>query len=134
MKIFFAGSMHGGRGDVDIYKALIERLKKKYDLLSDHVGFAYYEDGLDDKGIFEKDTRLIGQADVLIAEVSVPSSGTGYEIAFAVEKGKKVVCLYRNGSGALLSPMIGGNPNVTIVRYSTSEEALSGIDNALGRS
>ena len=59
----------------------------------------------------------------MVAEVTVPSLGVGYEIGRAVEAGKKTLCLYRPQEGKRLSAMIAGCPDVTIRPYETVEEA-----------
>ncbi len=126
-KIFFAGSMYGGRQDEDLYKELVEELKKSYELLSDHVAYGEKEN-LDDNGIYEKNIRLIGEADLLIAEVSTPSIGVGYEVAAAIRAGKTVICLYRNGAKARISSMVNGNPHLKVIRYDSVKEAMTGIN------
>lgn len=40
---------------------------------------------------------------VLIAEVTQPSLGVGYEIGRAMERGKPILCLFRPSSGRGLS-------------------------------
>jgi 2'-deoxynucleoside 5'-phosphate N-hydrolase len=49
---------------------------------------------------------------VVIAEVSVPSHGVGYEIGFALANGKPVLALYQQGRK--VSKMISGNPDVNL--------------------
>ena len=39
--------------------------------------------------------RLLGEADSVVAEVTIPSHGVGYEIGRAVNMSKKILCLYR---------------------------------------
>ena len=38
MKIYFAGSIRGGRADVGLYHRMIEYLKRDYVVLTEHVG------------------------------------------------------------------------------------------------
>ncbi len=38
MKIYFAGSIRGGRDDAEIYSGIIELLKRYGDVLTEHVG------------------------------------------------------------------------------------------------
>jgi len=61
---------------------------------------------------------------VLVAEVSVPSHGVGYEIGFALGLQKPVLALYQDG--CKVSKMISGNPdsNLTVKLYRTSEDAI----------
>jgi hypothetical protein len=56
-------------------------------------------------------------ADVLVAEVTTPSLGVGYEIGRAVEWGKRIICLYRPAPGRRLSGMIAGCAGVTVIEY-----------------
>ncbi|KFO36180.1 2'-deoxynucleoside 5'-phosphate N-hydrolase 1 [Fukomys damarensis] len=50
----------------------------------------------------------IQQADVVVAEVTQPSLGVGYELGRAVALHKPVLCLFRPQSGRVLSAMIRG--------------------------
>ncbi|MEI7962017.1 MAG: nucleoside 2-deoxyribosyltransferase [archaeon] len=43
--------------------------------------------------IFDRDVAWIKEADLVVAEVSMPSVGVGYEIGFAESLGKKIICL-----------------------------------------
>ena len=38
MKIYFSGSIRGGRQDAELYNQLIEEIKKYGDVLTEHVG------------------------------------------------------------------------------------------------
>lgn len=67
--------------------------------------------------IWSNDIRWIGQADAVIAEVTNPSLGVGYEISAAEKMGKPILCLFRPSSGRTLSAMIGGSPGATILEY-----------------
>jgi len=73
--------------------------------------------------VYERDAGWMRSADALIAEVSVPSHGVGYEIGFALNLGKPVLCLHEQGRA--VSKMITGNPhpNLTVRAYQTSVQA-----------
>uniref|UniRef100_A0A672RL87 2'-deoxynucleoside 5'-phosphate N-hydrolase 1 n=1 Tax=Sinocyclocheilus grahami TaxID=75366 RepID=A0A672RL87_SINGR len=45
---------------------------------------------------------------VIVAEVTQPSLGVGYELGRAVALNKRVFCLFRPSSGKVLSAMIRG--------------------------
>ncbi|HNB51303.1 MAG TPA: hypothetical protein PK530_05150, partial [Anaerolineales bacterium] len=64
-------------------------------------------------------------SEVLIAEVSTPSHGVGYEIGYALGLGKRVLCLHREG--ARVSKMITGNPdpNLTVCAYTSPEAGVA---------
>ena len=63
------------------------------------------------------------QSDAVVAEVTTPSLGVGYELGAAENIGKPVLCLYRTGPGRRLSAMIAGNAKLVTREYSTFEDA-----------
>ncbi|HUE99896.1 MAG TPA: nucleoside 2-deoxyribosyltransferase [Anaerolineales bacterium] len=79
------------------------------------------------QAVYARDTTWIRACDVLIAEVSVPSHGVGYEIGYALGLGKPVLVLHQDGRK--VSKMISGNPDskLTMVSYSTHDEAVEKI-------
>jgi nucleoside 2-deoxyribosyltransferase len=133
MKIYFAGSIRGGRKDVQLYLQIIEYLKSFGEVLTEHVGDQNLtsdgDDGPTDRYIHERDLSWLQSADVLIAEVTTVSMGVGYEIGRAVETDKKVLCLFRSESGENLSAMIAGCPDVIRKNYRDLEQAKEIISN-----
>lgn len=131
MKIYFAGSIRGGREDAALYLRLIDYLKTFGEVLTEHIGdpelSSLGDDGPTDKYIHDRDLMWLESADVLVAEVSTVSMGVGYEIGRAVEAGKKVLCLFRPSPGKNLSAMISGCDSLKLVHYATLEEAKDAI-------
>jgi 2'-deoxynucleoside 5'-phosphate N-hydrolase len=127
MKIYFAGSIRGGRTDVRVYQAMIEYLSTFGEVLTVHVGDPSLsekgDDGPDDRYIYDRDMAWLAACDVLVAEVSVPSLGVGYELGCAVALKKPVLCLLRSESDRSLSAMITGNPAIRTSAYSSIDEA-----------
>jgi 2'-deoxynucleoside 5'-phosphate N-hydrolase len=127
MKIYFAGSIRAGRKDVAIYEKMITWLKAFGDVLTEHVGDAELtekgDDGPDDLCIHERDMEWLKSCDVVIAEVSIPSLGVGYEVGWAAALHKPVLALYRIKEGPPLSAMIAGSPGIYTTTYSTMDEA-----------
>jgi len=131
MKIYFAGSIRGGRTDQETYLKLIEHLKNFGKILTEHIGKSSLTDqgeNLPEKEIFPRDVLWIKEADVIIAEVSSPSLGVGYEIGLAEALKKRVLCLYKKQEGKKLSTMLVGNPNIEIGYYSDIEDAKKILD------
>src|SRR6476646_7136699 len=123
--IYFAGSIRGGRDDAAIYAQLIERLKKFGRVLTEHIG----QPNLTDSGeealpaaIHDRDLEWVRASDIVVAEVTTPSLGVGYEIGRATEWGKPVLCLYRPAEGRSLSAMIAGSDGVTLKEYQSTAE------------
>lgn len=131
MKIYFAGSIRGGRDDAALYAQVIEMLTTYGTVLTEHLGdsalSAHGEVTRTDKDIYERDMDWVRESDVVIAEVSTPSLGVGYEIGQAQAMGKPILCLYRETEGKRLSAMIAGNASLTIGTYSNLEEAESQV-------
>jgi len=131
MKIYFAGSIRGGRDDKELYSQIIIHLKKYGEVLTEHVGDSNLKDSgenLLDNSIYKRDMSWISEADVLIAEVSTPSIGVGYEIREAEREGKDTICLYRNSSEKQISAMISGNNNLKIIKYNSLENVIKNLD------
>ncbi|MBT3385696.1 MAG: nucleoside 2-deoxyribosyltransferase [Prolixibacteraceae bacterium] len=127
MKIYFAGSIRGGREDAALYLQIIEYLKIFGEVLTEHIGDPNLtnvgDDGSSDKYIHDRDLEWLQSSDVLVAEVTSVSMGVGYEIGRAIETGKRVLCLFRPESDKNLSAMIAGCRDLHLVNYKTLEEA-----------
>jgi nucleoside 2-deoxyribosyltransferase len=128
MNIYFACSITGGRQDEIVYQTLVAAMQESGHqvptsiLASPEVmpleGLATPEE------VYARDTAWIEECDLLVAEVSTPSHGVGYEIGYALALGKRVLCLYRKGGK--VSKMILGNPHshLTVRSYKNSQEAV----------
>ena len=124
LKIYFCGSIRGGRKDAQLYHDLIEYLKTFGKVLSEHVGRLDLEDEreIPPCQIHDRDLIWLKSSDVIIAEVTTPSLGVGYELGRAVEMGKPILCLYRINEDKRLSGMISGSPGIVSVVYDDMEE------------
>merc|ERR1711872_1181095 len=81
-----------------------------------------------DKGIHDRDVELLNKCNVVVAEVTQPSLGVGYEIGRAVDMNKPILCLYRPQPGKLLSAMIRGmddGSKYLVCNYQKPEELSS---------
>jgi len=128
LKIYFAGSIRGGREDKQKYFELIEFLSAQAEVLTEHVGSESLgergETELGDESICQRDLEWLTSADAVIAEVTTPSLGVGYEIGIAEKLGKPVLCLFdENQPEFRLSAMLSGNANLTVCRYQAVGEA-----------
>jgi len=132
MKIYFCGSIRGGRDLAHTYEQIIGMLQAKGTVLTEHIGsdevIQEKDRVLSDKEIHDRDLSWIVESDLLVAEVTVPSLGVGYEIGRAIEMGKPVLCLYNAGSGKALSAMIAGSDKVEMKLYRRVEEIKRILD------
>lgn len=135
MKIYFAGSIRGGREDAALYHQIIALLAEYGEVLTEHIGDTGLtpagEGTLANKTIYARDMAWLAEADVVIAEVTIPSHGVGYEIARAEELDKPVLCLHRGGTGRRLSAMLAGNPALRCETYGSVEELRTMLDHFL---
>ncbi|KAA3610610.1 MAG: nucleoside 2-deoxyribosyltransferase [Calditrichaeota bacterium] len=131
MQIYFAASIRGGRQNQKLYAEVIAFLQTKAHVLTEHIGAAELsqtgEAGLSDATIFERDIAMLGQADAVIAEVTTPSLGVGYELGRAEMIGKPVLCLFNKQNPNMLSAMLAGNEKFTVHYYSGLEEIKAAI-------
>jgi nucleoside 2-deoxyribosyltransferase len=125
MKIYFAGAIRGGREDSALYLEIVELLKAYGHVLTDHIAGAELSElgeAGDDRQIHDRDLAWLRSADYLVAEVTAPSLGVGYEVGKATEWGTPVLCLFRPRAGRILSAMIAGSPGVTVREYESAAE------------
>jgi len=132
MKIYFACSITGGREFEPIFQAIVHALAEKgHDVLTAHLvesNVMEVEAGLSPEEVYLRDVDWIRSCDVLVAEVSAPSHGVGYEIGFALGLGKPVLALYQKGRK--VTKMISGNPDekLAVEMYTTVEDAIYSLE------
>jgi nucleoside 2-deoxyribosyltransferase len=131
MNLYFAGSIRGGRDDAAFYHDIIACLGAWGTVLTEHVGDPALtdqgDDGPDDAFIYHRDMDWLGRSRAVIAEVTQPSLGVGFELGTAVALGKPILALYRPSSVRPLSAMIGGCPDIDVVPYLSLDEASEAI-------
>ncbi len=121
MKIYFACSISGGRKDEIAYQYMVQVLiGMGIDVPTAHIaetGIEEVDAREEPRDIYERDVNWIRESDLLVAEVSTPSHGVGYEIGYALDLDKPVLCLYQKG--VVVSKMITGNPHplLTMMEY-----------------
>ena len=124
-KIYFAGSIRGGRDFAHLYRKIIERIQANNICLTEHIGQAdlnLKEQGrTNDAKIYNQDTAWLRESDMVVAECSNASLGVGYELAYA--ESRHIPChIFYNKSKTQLSAMLTGNAYFNIYPYQTEEE------------
>lgn len=128
MNIYFSCSITGGRNEEKTYQVIVEALQKMGHevptaILSSPriIELEMTEKPVD---VFERDMAWLRQCDAVVAEVSSPSHGVGYEIAYALSLGKPVLCCYHRNKR--ISKIITGNtsPRLTTGVYDTDAGAV----------
>ena len=131
MKIYFACAIAGGRDHAHFYPEFVTHLKNHGQVLTEifsNNDIFELDAKLNDQDILHRDLKWLNESDIIVAEVSTPSLGVGFEIATALNKGKKVLCLFKNQKGRKLSAMIAGNRDIHIIRYNDIDEVKQKID------
>ena len=113
MNIYFACSITGGREFEPAYLALVQALTEDgHAIPTSHLAQSEVlerERVISPREVYARDVDWIDRCEALIADVSVPSHGVGYEIGYALQAGKPVLCLHQRGRK--ISKMISGNPH-----------------------
>jgi hypothetical protein len=128
MNIYFACSITGGREFEPVFQALVAAmLADGHSVPTASLAAASVREEeliVAPSDVYARDIAWISAADVLVAEVSTPSHGVGYEIGFALGLGKPVLACHRRERA--ISKMISGNPDphLFIRQYVDREEAV----------
>jgi nucleoside 2-deoxyribosyltransferase len=129
MNIYFACSITGGREFESVYQDIVAALiADGHEIPTAHLAQSSViadEQVIAPGEVYHRDVTWIQNCDALIAEVSVPSHGVGYEIGYALSAGKRVFCIHQEGRK--ISKMITGNPHpaLTVKPYADSAQAVS---------
>lgn len=78
--------------------------------------------------VFSTKDTIQNICDVVLAEVSFPSTGQGIELGWAEDKKKKVICVYKSGTKPSGSLKIITD---TILEYSNTNDLISKISTVL---
>ena len=134
-KVYFAGSIRGGREDAAVYKRIIDYINATDLVLTEHIGLGSLsvkaQTKEDDVHIYKRDTEWLRSSDVLIAECTNPSHGVGYELAYAEARNIPVYIFY-DKSKANISAMLNGNAYFKVYPYENETEIYPVLDEILG--
>jgi len=132
-KVYFAGSIRGGRIDAELYSRLIKYMQQTAIVLTEHIGnpnLNLMEQGKRDVEIYEEDTAWLRESDVVIAECTCPSLGVGYELAYAEKTG--IPChIFYDRTKTQLSAMLRGNSYFVIHPYEKENEIYTILNEIL---
>ncbi len=137
MDLYFSCSLTGGRRDQPVYAALVAHLQALgHRVLTAHLAaqtVTAEDGGVPAEEVFARDTAWLRACDAVIAEVSTPSHGVGFEIAYALERGKPVLCLAQEG--VRVSKMLTGirQSGFEFRTYGTQAAALAHLEAFLAR-
>lgn len=130
MKIYFSGSIYGGRQKLETYKKLVKELQKYGEVLDAEVAddnVLIDEEGKTDYEVFEGLEEKLKQADLIFAELTVTSLGVGYEIGYADKSNKRIIGIYDSTVTPKITTMLRGNKRLKIIPYTDINEILSNL-------
>jgi 2'-deoxynucleoside 5'-phosphate N-hydrolase len=128
MNIYFSCSITGGRQDQAIYQTMVNAIRGDgHDVPTAQLSrpdVVLLESDIAPNEVYRRDVDWVRGCDALVAEVSTPSHGVGYEIALALLLEKPVLCCYQ--AGRRVSKMITGNdsPTLRVIVYESADEAV----------
>jgi hypothetical protein len=135
MRVYFACSITGGRRNEAVYQAMVAALEAAgHDVPTAVLAKPEVMDlevVVEPEEVYTRDFGWLKSSQALVAEVSTPSHGVGYEICSGLEMGIPVLCCYRQGE--TVSKMILGNtsPNLQVKKYKNKEEAVKIVEGFL---
>lgn len=131
MKIYFSGSIYGGRQKVETYKKLIKELQKYGEVLNPEVAddtILIDEQKVSDYDTFENLEKEMNKADIIFGEFTVPSLGVGYEIGYADSHNKKIIGIYDKTVTPKITTMFRGNKRLKIIPYIDINEIINNLE------
>ncbi len=134
MKIYFSGSIYGGRQKLQTYKILVKELQKYGEVLDSEVADSQViekENDVTDESIFKKLEQKLNQADIIFAELTIPSLGVGYELGYADSHDKKIVGIYDKTAVQKITTMVRGNKRIKVIPYTDIYEIIDNLGNIL---
>ena len=130
MKIYFSGSIYGGRQKLNTYKKLIKKLQEYGEVLNPEVAddnVLVDEIGRDEE-VFENLEKEMLKTDLIFAEVTVPSLGVGYELGYADSHNKKIICIYDKTITPKITTMLRGNKRLKIIPYTDINNIIENLN------
>ena len=137
MKIYFCGSIRGDRSKINTFRFIVRALQELgHEVLTTHIVSDDPKEikrGLTHREVYERDVlELLPQADAVVAEVSAPSFGVGFEVGYTLAKGEKKAYLFYDKKleeGDEISNIIRGcsDRNFKVIPYSSYEDILEAM-------
>jgi hypothetical protein len=134
-RAYFCGAVRGGRRLQPRYARLIAEMQAAgWTVLTAHVGAPDVltqeaRNAVSPSEIYRRDMAWLAEADVVVAEVTVPSLGVGIELATALDRGIPVIALVEEGTS--LSALVAGDDRMTLIWYHTDTDAVAALHRAL---
>jgi adenylate kinase len=107
------------------YADQIRYLKRFGRVLTEHLGSdaatSGHDAALGPAAIYSQDMAWLAEADVVVADITFPSTGTGLALGAAVAQRKKIIALFDQARGRA-SALTAGCPGMLVRPYSSAKE------------
>ena len=134
MKIYISGSIYGGTEKIETYQKLIPALEKYGEVLDKQIAdpntIANEAFQTDEDIYLDLEQKLIS-ADLVFAEVTIPSLGVGFELGFADKLGKRIIAIYDEIYTPKVSTMIRGNKRIKLIPYKDISQIINNLDSLI---
>lgn len=127
MKAYFTASLSGKGQYKEHYITIVNTLKRLgYEVIADHIlktdpSEVIQQEVEDVMSFYKRMQQWVKSSNVIVAEVSNPSTSVGYEIALALEMEKPVIALYLEGREPTL---LKGNVSEKFILISYAPEKI----------
>lgn len=125
MIIYCAGPIRGDATYQQFYKKIIDFVESLGHTVLTELSSKFNSTvPLTDKQTYKRDLKWVDGSKIMIAEVSGPSLGVGFEISYAIFQRKLPVLAIHSSEVQNISAMISGcdSPLLTIEKYRNEEE------------
>jgi hypothetical protein len=125
MIIYCAGPIRGDATYQQFYKKIIDFVESLGHIVLTELSSKFNSTvPLTDKQTYKRDLKWVDGSKIMIAEISGPSLGVGFEISYAIFKRILPVLAIYSAEVQNISAMISGcdSPLLTIEKYNNEEE------------
>lgn len=123
MHIYYAHSIKWAHTDGERTAVqVIDYLHTLWHTVSSEEFYTNLNPHLTDKEVFSRDVWMINQSDCILANVTNPSLGVGYELGYSESLTKPIICFYQASLTSKVSFMITWNPSFQTYGISHLEE------------
>lgn len=129
MKVYLAAPLVKRRNP-SLTEAIARTISAQgHDILSTWVLDRKPDWGLSPRGVFDRDLEALERADLLVAEVSVPSHGVGMEVMAAYLRHKQTLLIH--STRTKVSALLRGLPNTVVKCYGSRKQLQSILQHEL---
>lgn len=134
MKIYFIASSDVDSEILSIYRDTVDIIKKQNHTINTSVCFDKTQKINPFSDIYKNITNSIENADIVIADITYPSGGVGFQVYHAIKNKKPIAIIYTNHHKANPSMVIRGikSSKVFIQEYKNINELQTIIPKLLG--